>query len=160
MGREHQPVGRDILQYTPQNDAPQIIFKKHRVNVADLFIDMAKYEQRKEAFIQRVQQMLYYATISTCRSQHINTYFGDADTKPCGICDNCLKAKAGPLTNEEFTAISQKMTTLIAQEPIAPDHLLLQLKSIDKEKAWQVLNFLQAENKVRMDKNGLLILGS
>ena len=30
--------------------------------------------------------------------------------------------------------------------------------SIDKEKAWQVLNYLQAENKVRMDKNGLLVI--
>jgi ATP-dependent DNA helicase RecQ len=147
-----------ILQYTPQNDAPQIIFKKHRVNVADLFIDLTKYEQRKVAFTDRVKQMVSYTSISTCRSQYINTYFGDAVTKPCGICDNCLKAKTSPLSKEEFGLISQKITSLLAQASLAPEQLLTQLKSIEKEKAWQVLNFLQAENKVRIDKNGLLVI--
>jgi ATP-dependent DNA helicase RecQ len=148
-----------MIRYTPQNDAPQIIFKKHRVRVEDLFLDLSMYEKRKAVFIERVEHMIQYTTITSCRSQYINTYFGDAGTKPCGICDNCLKAKAAPLTKEEFTIIHQQITAVLQTDRVLPEQLIGQL-GIGKEKAWQVLQFLQAEQKVSIDKSGRLFIES
>lgn len=146
-----------IIQYTPQNDAPQIIFKKHRVRVEDLFIDLSQYEKRKAVFVERVEQIIHYTGLTTCRSQYINTYFGDAETRPCGICDNCLKAKTTPLSQEEFALIHQKITTVLQSGGFLPEQLIQQL-GVSKEKAWQVLTFLQAEQKVSIDKNGELFI--
>jgi ATP-dependent DNA helicase RecQ len=146
-----------ILKYIPQNDAPQIIFKKHRVRVEDLFLDLSQYEKRKAVFMERVEKMINYTHITDCRSQYINTYFGDANTKPCSICDNCLKSKTTPLSKEEFTDIHEKIRTELQSGRLLPD-LLIKRLSIGKEKAWQVLTFLQAEHEISIDKDGQLFL--
>lgn len=146
-----------VIRYTPQNDAPQIIFKKHRVRAEDFFLDLSQHEKRKAVFIERVEQMIRYTDITTCRSQYINTYFGDATTKACGICDNCLKAKATPLSKEEFALIHQKITTVLQGGRLLPEQLIQQL-GVSKEKAWQVVTFLQAEQKLNMDKSGQLFI--
>ncbi|HYH16084.1 MAG TPA: ATP-dependent DNA helicase RecQ [Flavisolibacter sp.] len=146
-----------VIRYTPQNDAPQIIFKKHRVRVEDLFLNLSQYEKRKAVFIDRVSKMIQYTGVTSCRSQYINTYFGDATTNACGICDNCLKAKATPLTKQEFTIIHQKIKLILQSEPLLPEQLIQRLGE-GKEKAWQVLNFLQAEHKIGIDKKGQLFI--
>jgi len=153
----HMVMAFHIVRYTPQNDAPQIIFKKHRVRAEDFFLDLSQHEKRKAVFMERVNEMIRYTSITTCRSQYINSYFGDAATKPCGICDNCLKAKATPLTKEEFAFIHQKITTVLQDSRLLPEQLVVQL-GVNKEKAWQVLTFLQAEQKVNMDKSGRLFI--
>jgi len=146
-----------VIQYTPQNDQPQIIFKKHRVAVADLHINLDLYEKRKTVFINRVKQMVAYTETSACRSQFINTYFS-AVTKPCGLCDNCLKAKAKTLSSEEFNHISRLLLEALQKAPCEPQALLQQFGSMSKEKAWQVLHFLQAEDKVTVTNHGWLQL--
>ena len=153
----HMVMAFHIVRYTPQNDAPQIIFKKHRVRAEDFFLDLSQHEKRKAVFMERVNEMIRYTSITTCRSQYINSYFGDAATKPCGICDNCLKTKATPLTKEEFAFIHQKITTVLQDSRLFPEQLVVQL-GVNKEKAWQVLTFLQAEQKVNMDKSGRLFI--
>lgn len=153
----HMVMAFHIVRYTPQNDAPQIIFKKHRVRAEDFFLDLSQHEKRKAVFMERVNEMIRYTSITTCRSQYINSYFGDAATKPCGICDNCLKTKATPLTKEEFAFIHQKITTVLQDSRLLPEQLVVQL-GVNKEKAWQVLTFLQAEQKVNMDKSGRLFI--
>ncbi|RYZ24638.1 MAG: ATP-dependent DNA helicase RecQ, partial [Chitinophagaceae bacterium] len=40
-------TGFGIIQYTPQNDAPQIVFRKNRVATHDLRINLAAYNKRK-----------------------------------------------------------------------------------------------------------------
>ena len=43
---------------------------------------------------------------------------------------------------------------MIKFESLHTKDLLLKLNGIKKEKAWKVIEFLQAENKIEMDKNG------
>jgi len=155
----HAVMALGIIRYTPQNDAPQIIFKKHRVRAEDFFLDLSQHEKRKAVFMERIEQMIRYTEISTCRSQYINTYFGDAETKACGICDNCLKAKATSLTKEEFAQIHQQITMVLQGGRLLPEQLVQQL-GVSKEKAWQVVTFLQAERKLNMDKSGQLFIVS
>lgn len=89
-----------------------------------------------------------------CRSRIIGSYFGDLAIKPCGICDNCLKQKATSLTKEEFEALHHRIINMIKYESLHTKDLLLKLNGIKKEKAWKVIEFLQAENKIEMDAAG------
>lgn len=145
-----------IIDYTPQTDEPQVIFCKHRVAADDLTMNLQQYHKRKEAYAARVQKMISYIKSSDCRSTIINTYFGDADTTPCGICDNCLRLKNTVLTTAEFEVIYNTIKNKLAQQPLTATDLLKDLNGIKKEKAWKVILFLQAEEKLHTDKHGLL----
>jgi ATP-dependent DNA helicase RecQ len=147
-----------IINYTPQNEEPQIVFKKNRVPVQDLMINTDFYNKRKESFVRRVQTMIGYAKGNDCRSRFINTYFGDNETKDCGICDNCLRKKATNLSAEEFEKISDMISNHLSQKQLTASELLDEIKTIKKEKAWKVIEFLQAEKKIEADSKGLLKL--
>jgi len=148
-----------IIEYRPQNDTPQIFLLRKRIKAEDISINMVAYNQRKEQFQRRMKQMVSYVNEqSECRSRIIGVYFGDAKMKACGICDNCLRKKTTSLTKEEFEALHQRIIILLKNSPLHTKDLLLQLQGIKKEKAWRVLEFLQAENKIDLDASGRVSL--
>jgi ATP-dependent DNA helicase RecQ len=147
-----------IIRYTPQNDEPKIIFQKHRVPAAELSFKLEPYNRRKELFKERVQKMIAYTKHSGCRSQYINHYFGDIEAKPCGICDNCLQASSKPLSAEEFDKFSAIIFQKLKSRPLTTAQLITEIREIRKEKAWKLIEFLQAENKIEMDNKGRLRL--
>jgi ATP-dependent DNA helicase RecQ len=147
-----------ILEYSPQNDNPTIQFLKHRVPVDEFRINLAGFNERKLAFIKRSGEMIGYSATTGCRSLFINKYFGDASDERCGICDNCLKAKQAPVSKEEFRSIHDQISKVLGAKKISASQLITELKGIKKEKAWQVIHFLQGENSLVADENGLLTM--
>lgn len=145
-----------IIRYTSVNDAPQIIFRKNRVATADLKINLIAYNKRKEIFIGRVKKMVQYISSPACRSYVISHYFGDAGAKECGVCDNCLLKKKNALSTDEFNSIAAAILFRLSQTRVNATVLMSELKTIRQEKAWEVLRFLQAENKVSTNTEGLL----
>lgn len=144
-----------IIEYQPQKDTPQLFLLRNRIKAEDISINMVVYNKRKEQFQKRIKQMLDYVKDEVaCRSRIIGSYFGDMAIKPCGICDNCLKQKATSLTKEEFEALHHRIINMIKYESLHTKDLLLKLNGIKKEKAWKVIEFLQAENKIEMDAAG------
>jgi ATP-dependent DNA helicase RecQ len=148
-----------IIQYIPQKDSPQLYFIQNRIKAEDLRINQVNYKKRKEQYKQRIATLLdYIKNNEHCRSQYIAFYFGDEVAKPCGICDNCLRQKNNKMTNEEFDNIHQRIMQTIQLRSIDIKELLLELSGINKEKAWKVINHLQAEDKLVVDKNGIIQL--
>ena len=148
-----------IIQYSPQKDSPQLIFLKNRVKTEDLFINLSKYEERKKRYIARVDKIIRYtAETKECRSKITANYFGDMKIEDCGICDNCLRKKETALTQEEFKKIHFRIIEIMNKESISAKELLFQLTGVKKEKAWKVLDSLQAENKIAIDHEGLIRL--
>ncbi len=148
-----------VIRYQPRKDNPQLCFLRDRIKASDISIDLAAYEKRKEQFRRRMKQMIRFVQEeNACRSRIIGTYFGDTRMKDCGICDNCLKQKATVLSKEEFAAIEARLLQLLSKTPVENRILLEQLTGIKKEKAWKVLNFLQAENKIGVDATGRVYL--
>jgi len=144
-----------IIEYKPQKDTPQLFLLRNRIKAEDISINMVAYNKRKEQFQQRMKQMVdYVKEEAECRSRIIGSYFGDDSIKACGICDNCLRQKAANLTREEFENLYHRIINMIKFESLHTKDLLLKLNGIKKEKAWKVIEFLQAENKIEMDKNG------
>lgn len=144
-----------IIDYRSQKETPQLLLLRNRIKAEDIMIDMASYEKRKSQFQQRVKQMMSYVKEdAACRSRIIGSYFGDDDVRACGICDNCLKQKAVSLSKEEFETLYHRIINMVKYETLHTKDLLLKLNGFKKEKAWKVLEFLQAENKIDMDASG------
>lgn len=144
-----------VIDYQPQKDTPQLYLLRNRIKAEDISINMVAYHERKEQFQQRMKQMVVYVKeLTECRSRIIGTYFGDDNIKACGVCDNCLRQKASTLSKEEFEAIHLRIISLLKDNPLHTKDMLLRLDTIKKEKAWKVIEFLQAENKIEMDADG------
>ena len=148
-----------IIAYSPQKDKPQLYFLQNRMHTAQLYIDSTKYLERKEIFSNRLAAITHYVLEKKlCRSIHIGNYFGDTQVKSCGKCDNCLAKKSEPLNSEEFLAIHREILLQIQPGPLASSVLFQRLGNIKKDKAWEVLQYLEAENKIVVDKEGAITL--
>ena len=144
-----------LIEYQPQKDTPQLYLLRHRIKTEEININMAAYNKRKEQFQRKMKQMVsYIKEDAQCRSRIIGSYFGDDNIRSCGICDNCLKQKAASLTKEEFESLHHRIINMVKYESLHTKELLLKLNGIKKEKAWKVIEFLQAENKIEMDSKG------
>ena len=51
-------------------------------------------DARKRVEIRKLDAMLGYCELTTCRRQTLLAYFGETLEKPCGNCDNCLDPPA------------------------------------------------------------------
>ncbi len=118
-------------------------------------IDHGNYLKRKENFEKRVEAIIAYAKNSVgCRSKYIAAYFTDEKLNSCGICDNCINEKLIQVTAEEFKNISSRIFEFAEKTRVNAAELLLSLTDINKQKVWKVLDYLQAENKLGVDKEG------
>ena len=165
LKREIEEITRDlktlhlagIMVYEPKKDNPQLYLIQPRQRAEDLAIRVSRYEERKKQFESRAGSMLQYIKKQqTCRSQFIARYFGDDDTTPCGVCDNCLRRNKVIVSREEFEQIHQRILELIGATEIPANELLQKLSGIHKEKMWKVINYLQAENKLEVDGQGMV----
>jgi ATP-dependent DNA helicase RecQ len=147
-----------IIQYLPQNTEPQIIFRKQRVAAEDLSFNLMLYYKRRDIFIERANQMIAYAQTSVCRSKTISIYFGDEKARDCEVCDNCLKKKKTSLSPGEMESIAALIMENLSAHALKAEELLQMLNGIPKEKAWRVIDFLQAEKKISSNEKGMLIL--
>ena len=86
----------------------------------------------------------------------LSEYFGDPGQAACGSCDNCLRQKKTVISKEEFNLLTQRILSLIKTTSMPADELLMKLPGVKKEKAWQVFEFLQAEQIIEVDKSGMV----
>ncbi len=61
-------------------------------------------EMRKRLEVRKLDAMLGYCELTTCRRQTLLAYFGETLPEPCGNCDNCLT----PVDTWDATEASQK----------------------------------------------------
>ncbi len=76
---DYVPPFRGRAVHVPRRDRP----------FEDLPIDFATLERRKANEIDKLEQVIDYATTGQCRQLKILHYFGDPAAKRCGCCDNC-----------------------------------------------------------------------
>lgn len=144
-----------MVVYSPQKEKPQITLLKNRMYADSYAINMATHLERKKNFEQRVAAMLdYIQNTSACRSKIIATYFNAVSKNACGVCDNCINEKILEISKEEFETISNSILQLVKTKALPVKEIQQQLKVVKKEKLWKVINYLQAEDKVTVDKQG------
>ncbi|HEV8508085.1 MAG TPA: ATP-dependent DNA helicase RecQ [Chitinophagaceae bacterium] len=145
----------NVIEYIPQKDSSQILLLRTRIKAEDLSINLQAFNKRKERFAERIHSMIHYVQeTNECRSKMIGSYFGDHELNDCNICDNCLRKRFVHLSKEEFDNINSRIVNSMTGQSIHTKELLQRLAGINKEKAWKVLQHLQAENKIELDKAG------
>ena len=142
-----------IIQYEPSKTLPQIQFLKNRVRVEDLSINNEAVLKRKEAFSIRTNEMIHYIKdVESCRSKLIGNYFDDFEIGDCGICDNCIKRNKKDISNFDIESIFELLLNH-TEDAISVDDLLTR-GAFKKDKIWKILDFLVAEQRISIDKNG------
>ena len=133
-----QLAAMGIIEYLPQKETPQIHFLVNRAPAAFLHIDKDQYFKRKEAFTMRMNALIRFATSpGCCRSVFIGNYFGDADT---------------------FTGIEQRIFALLSTSPSPIDSIFEALGKENKEQIWEVVQFLESENRLILNEDGTIQL--
>jgi ATP-dependent DNA helicase RecQ len=154
-----QLAAMGIIEYLPQKETPQIHFLVNRAPAAFLHIDQDLYLSKKEAFTTRINTLINFAiNPGSCRSVFIGNYFGDTDKSSCGICDFCLAQKKIKLESAAFTSIEQQLYALLTTSPSPISQLLIAIGKEQEEEAWEVIRFLESENRLIMNENGTIQL--
>jgi len=145
-----------MIDYRPQKETPQIFFLQNRAPAQHLSFKQEDYLKRKSLYQQRVQAMSQYLLLQSCRSMYIGNYFGDTKMNKCGVCDNCLQQKNIELTPAELKKISEDVHLHVCDDGIEIQALLNQLHQYKKDKVWKVIDFLQSEGQLTVNKTGLI----
>lgn len=84
-----------MISYEQKQNQPVVQFLWNRSSASFMKIDFDHYQLMKKAFIERIQQFISYLQTQApnCRSIYLAKYFGEIDSKPCGICDLCRSTK-------------------------------------------------------------------
>jgi ATP-dependent DNA helicase RecQ len=143
-----------IIQYHPQKETPQIILLQNRMYNDSFHIDLTTYFARKEQHELRTKAMIGYLSYTGCRSGYIAQYFNAPLKNDCRICDVCVKKQQQPLTGSEFQEMAATILHLLKQETQTIPDLLKQISGSNNEKIWQVLHFLQGEEKISISGLG------
>ena len=68
-------------------------------------------EMRKRLEVRKLDAMLGYCELTTCRRRTLLAYFGETLDEPCGNCDNCLT----PVAAWDATEASQKALSCVSR---------------------------------------------
>jgi ATP-dependent DNA helicase RecQ len=154
-----QLAAMGIIEYLPQKETPQIHFLVNRAPAAFLHVDQDLYLSKKEAFTTRINTLINFAiNPACCRSVFIGNYFGDTDKSSCGICDYCLAQKKTKLQSAAFTSIEQQLYASLTRSPSPIDQLLITLGKDKEEEIWEVIRFLESENRLILKEDGTIQL--
>ncbi len=146
-----------IIEYRPPSDKPQLFLQKSRMYADDFKIDSSQVRIRRQKYEQRVQALAnYISNTTTCREAMIAAYFDAPTQKNCGICDNCINNHLTNLSAEEFEFIEAKIFKLLHNGPMDINLLVKQLTGVKAKDAWQVLQFLQAEEILHQTADNLI----
>ena len=148
-----------IVAYAPQKDKPQLTLLQNRMYADNYSINMVDYLKRKTNFEQRVTAIVnYIKNPSLCRGKIISAYFNASNANDCGICDNCINQKSVTVSKEEFETIASGIFQLVKATALPVKEIQNHLKGVKKEKLWKVINYLRAENKISVTKEGDIFL--
>ncbi len=144
-----------LIDYSPRKDKPQITLLQNRMYADSFAINLTDYLKRKENFKNRIELIISYVKEPViCRSRMIAEYFNDAGLKACGICDNCINQANLVISTQEFEMIAGKIFDQIDKQSVMPKELMKKLTSINKDKFWKVTDYLLAEKKIIITKEG------
>jgi ATP-dependent DNA helicase RecQ len=148
-----------IIEYERQKDKPQITLQQDRMYADSFQINLENHLKRKLHYVSRLKAMIIFIKDpAECRSKRIAAYFGGAEINKCGVCDNCINQKAAILSQQEFEEILNFIVSRVTVKPTAVNELLNSSDgSIKKEKIWKVLDYLQAEEKIFLNSDGMFI---
>ncbi|HLP06319.1 MAG TPA: ATP-dependent DNA helicase RecQ [Paludibacter sp.] len=142
-----------IISYVPRKKTPYLTFTHEREAIERVVLNKEAYDDRRERYIARVKNMLDYAKEeNVCRSQMLLSYFGEKNSKPCGVCDICLKNKEKQVSAEDFEKMLMCIRQILAEEPLTINKIV---KSIPykEPQVLQVIRFMVDNGQIAENEN-------
>lgn len=143
-----------LLMYEPRKEKPQLTFTRERVSAENLIIDLEKFNLRKQRAEGRLERAIQYAETRRCRSQLLLDYFGEPDSKACGICDVCTGRNKSDMSDGVFENYEKKIRELLRRESLTTEEILQAFALKRQDAVAQVLNYLMDEGKLEADSDG------
>ena len=146
-----------IITYVEQTNLPQLTYLTERLAINDIRISTENYHTRKEIAIKKMESVIYFTTSQhKCRSEILLKYFGEQDTYRCGVCDVCLERNKLDLSDVEFSAVSNQIKQLLAEEKLPITQLINKIDGIRDDKTIKVIQWLTDNNKLVSNEENLL----
>jgi ATP-dependent DNA helicase RecQ len=110
------------FQYVPPFRGRAVHFRQQGVAFDQLKIDFETLQKRKEAELDRLNQVIQYAQTPVCRQAKIQQYFGDPKPQRCGCCDRCQKHFGWPKLDSDPPAdlLTATSGSIPSTKPAAP----------------------------------------
>jgi ATP-dependent DNA helicase RecQ len=107
---------RQIIHYIPRKEVPVVTFLEERLDEKNLLISPERYNLRKERYMQRIKEMIRYATSDNlCRNQFLLGYFGQLKSPRCGRCDVCVEKKRIQPGSQDHQSIRAGIENILAE---------------------------------------------
>jgi ATP-dependent DNA helicase RecQ len=146
-----------IIRYIPANNSPMLFFNSERLPTKDIYISPLTYQHRRELMLERYNSIVQYITNDDeCRSRVIENYFGDKSAKPCGVCDNCLKARK---SKHKIANITESVMKLLAEQQLDIKEVVAHIDAAPNL-VIEIVEELIGEEKISMSLHGKLKINS
>lgn len=148
---------RGLVRYIPRKHIPRITFCQRRVDKEDIVLSKQVYDERRNALDKRISDMYDYCTCTDhCRSKLLLAYFGEKDSKDCGVCDICEEFKQYSATEEDYARIREHIIDKLRNGPVKPSEF--DGVGFHPDTFWFVLSKMVDEEEIVM-KDFLFHLG-
>lgn len=143
-----------VIAYSPRSEKPFITFLRERVDKVVDLEGVLKMDQ--ERMTSRLDAMLQYLEVETCRAQEICNYFGEQLKETCGICDICEIQSKHKLKNSEYSEIENYLLELLKGETPQDYGSIRVATPYSEEDTLLVLRWLIDDKRVFQNKSGYL----
>ena len=145
------------VNYIPRSDQPRVTFMKPREDARYINISREHLHYRRKRFEDRARAMFRYAeTENICRSKMLLEYLGEENADACGTCDVCIRKKKSGLSEEQFSAVSNSVQSILLDNPQPLSKLLGTIPNIKDEQAMQVVQWMLDNEKIRYASGDML----
>ncbi|MCE6990749.1 ATP-dependent DNA helicase RecQ [Dyadobacter sp. CY323] len=149
---------RDIIEYEPRKDKPQLTFLTPRYDATLLPLNVFEIGKKKDRDLKKAKAVVHYATHThICRTLLLLEYFNEFDAHACGVCDNCLKNKRNEIQNDA-NAAGQIIQFLGKNGGITPKEMARAFENIHEAVFLKTLQDLIEDELIHYDVNGKLSL--
>ncbi len=146
---------QNVLIYNQRSDQPYIFFTTERQDAKEIMLSDENYKVLKENALKRMDAMVDFVSLHTkCRSQYLLEYFGEKDTKRCGICDVCQKRNDLGLTELEFDKVVEQIHPMLQIKAMSLAEILSLVTNIHEDKTIKVIQWLTDNDKISITEEG------
>jgi len=148
-------VKLNVLYYEARSSLPKLTFSCERLDDRQLMISDKNYKELKHNALVRLEAMTEYVAGNTkCRNQYLLGYFGEKNSKRCGICDVCLKRNELGLTEFEFDKIVETVRPMLNATALSLEEIIDTADGINEDHLIKVLRWLVDNDKITLNKEG------
>ncbi|MCL4118983.1 UNVERIFIED_CONTAM: hypothetical protein GTU68_031884 [Idotea baltica] len=150
----HYLNSNKVISYIPQHDQPMLTFVAERLANDNISFQAANLAFRKQVKTQNIEAIINYVEEkNVCRNQQLLSYFGEQQTKKCGICDVCYGRNNKELSKETISKIYNDLKPILAKQALPLNSIITALPKYRKEQIAQALSTLIDRNDLFIDEN-------